>query len=105
MSRKQFLTYWYASAATVAVLVAVVAALLLAIIATAQSILTNAQHALAVAHEIVRNTMPIWDLEKTNTVTDKLKDGARAIEQHATQVADALAGPPAPAQPTLTGEE
>ena len=96
MSQKRFLTYWYASAATVAVIVAVVAALLLAIIATAQSILANAERALALAHEIVRNTLSIWDLEKTNKVTDQLKDGARAIEQHATQVADALAPPPAP---------
>lgn len=96
MSQKQFRTYWLAGTATVAVIVAVVAALLLAIIATAQSILANAQQALAIAHEIVRNTLSIWDLEKTNKVTDQLKDGARAIEQHATQVADALAPPPAP---------
>jgi hypothetical protein len=94
MSQKQFRTYWFAGAATVAVIVAVVAALLLAIIATAQSILANAQQALAVAHEIVRNTLSIWDLEQTNKVTDQLKGGAQAIEQHATQVADALAGPP-----------
>lgn len=93
MSQKQFRTYWFAGVATVTVIVAVVAALLLAIISTAQSILANAQQALAIAHDIVRNTLSIWDLEQTNKVTDQLKGGAQAIEQHATQVADALAGP------------
>ena len=98
MAEKQFRTYWYAGVALVGVIVAAVAVLLLAIIATARSILDNALRALSVANEIVTNTRPIWDIEKTITVTDQLMDGARAIEQHATQVADALDGPPAPAQ-------
>ncbi len=98
MSDKQFVRYWYTGIAIAATIVAAVAALLIAIIATARSILTNARRALALANEIVANTRPIWQLEQTNAVASQLLDGARAIERHATEVADALEAP-APASP------
>ena len=93
MTEKQFVSYWYTGLGIAAGVVVAVAALLLAIIATARSILTNAQRAIAVANEIVANTQPIWELEQTNAVATQLLDGAEAIEQHATEVADALETP------------
>jgi hypothetical protein len=82
---------WWAVGFTVAgAVVAIVAALLLAIIATARSILANAERIIGVANEIVENTRPIWQLERTNAVAVELLDGARAIEEHGLAIADAL---------------
>ncbi len=98
MSEKQFLRRWYAGLAAVVVVVVAVAALLLAIIGTARSILKHAERALKVANEILANTRPIWELEKTNAVAVQLLEGAEAIEKHATEVADALDAPVAASQ-------
>jgi hypothetical protein len=94
MGEKQFFRNWYRGVAAAAAIVAAVAALLLVIIGTARGILANAQRALGIANEIVANTRPIWELERTNAVAAQLREGARAIEGHATEVADALAPPP-----------
>ena len=94
MGEKQFLRYWYTGVAVAVAIVAAVAALLLTIIGTARGILGNARRALGIANEIVDNTRPIWELERTNAVAAQLLGGARAIEGHATDVADALAPPP-----------
>ncbi len=97
MTKGKFLGNWYLGMGIASLIVAVVAALLLAIIGTARSILKNVTHALGVAKEIVSNTQPIWGLETTNAVAAQLLEGARAIEQHATQIADVLEAPaPAP---------
>ena len=97
MSSRKFLGNWYAGMVAGALVVGVVAALLLRIIATARSILSTARRALGVAEEIVTNTEPIWELDTTNAVAAQLLEGTKAIEQHATQVADALEEPqPAP---------
>ena len=90
MGEQQFLRRWHIGLAVAASIVTAVAALLLAIIGTARGILANAQRALGIANEIVANTRPIWELERTNAVAVQLLDGARAIEDHATEVADAL---------------
>ena len=76
--------------------VAAVATLLLVIIGTARSILHNAARALELANEIVANTRAIWELDTTNAVATQLLEGAQAIENHATELADALETP----QPT-----
>ena len=94
MSEQQFVRRWYAGLAAAVTVVAAVAALLLTIIGTARSILRHAERAVGIANEIVANTRPIWQLETTNRVAGQLLDGARAIERHATEVADAL-DPPA----------
>lgn len=86
----RFLTNWYRGLFIGGGVVAAVAALLLIIIGTARSILRNATRAIDVANEIVANTRPIWDLERTNAVATQLLEGAGAIEQHATEVAEAL---------------
>lgn len=94
MSEKEFRRYWFSGAAVIAVIVAAVATLLLAIIATARKILANAVQALGLAKEIVENTSPIWNLQQTNEVAGQLLEGAKAIESHATKLADALEAPP-----------
>jgi len=93
MTKKEFLRNWYSGMGIAALIVAVVAALLLLIIKTARDILGNATHALGVANEIVANTQPIWELDTTNAVAAQLLTGAKAIEKHATQIADALEAP------------
>ena len=93
MTDKQFRRYWYTGVAIAAGIVAAVAALLLAIIGTARSILNNATRALEIANEIVANTRPIWQLEQTNAVATQLLEGAEAIKEHATAVANAIEAP------------
>jgi hypothetical protein len=90
---RNFVGRWYIGMGIASAVVAVVAALLLAIISTARNILRNATRALGVAEGIVVSTEPIWQLELTNAVAGQLLDGARSIEQHATQIADALEAP------------
>ena len=97
MSEKQFLRGWYIGVAIAGTIVAAVAALLLTIIGVARSILNNATRALELANEIVANTKAIWELDTTNAVAAQLLEGATAIKDHATEVADALETPqPAP---------
>lgn len=91
MTERDRLLFWRLTLAAAAI-VGVVAGLLLAIIATARSILGNAGRALDTADEIVSTTRPIWQLEQTNVAASQLLATARAIEQHATEVADALEG-------------
>ncbi len=102
MSEKQFVRYWYTGVAVAVAVVVVVAALLLTIIGTARRILHHAGRALEVANEIVANTRPIWELERTNSVAVQLLEGAEAIEQHATEVADALDAPVVASQRGVT---
>ena len=90
MSDKQFLRRWYTGLGITVGVVVAVAALLLAIIGSARGILANARRALEVANEIVATTRPIWELDRTNSVAVELLEGAKAIEAHATEVADAL---------------
>lgn len=97
MSEKDFLKSWYTGLAIATGVVVAVAALLLTIIGVARSILHNGTRALDVANEIVTNTSPIWQLDQTNGAASYLLEGAQAIEQHATELADALDGRPSPA--------
>ena len=93
MTEKQFLRRWYTSLAAGVAVVVAVAGLLLTIIGTARSILRHAGRAIGLANEIVTNTRPIWELDRTNGVAVQLLEGAKAIEKHATEVADALDPP------------
>ncbi len=93
MTERTFLRYWRTGLGIAVAVVAAAAALLLAIIGTARSILHHAERALELANEIVANTRPIWQLEQTNAVAVQLQEGAQAIEEHATEVADALEAP------------
>jgi hypothetical protein len=100
MAEQQVINNWYIVWAVAAVIVVVVAMIAVMLIVTARRILANATRALKVANEIVANTRTIWELEKTNAVVTQLAEGAEAIVQHATQVADALEATEA-AKPTL----
>jgi hypothetical protein len=86
---------WRAGLGLAGVVVAAVAGLLLAIIAVARSIEANVARAKAAAEAIVRHTNAIWELDTTNRAAADLLETARAIERHATDVADAL-DPPQP---------
>jgi hypothetical protein len=86
---------WRVGLGLAGVVVGAVAGLLLAIIAVARSIEANVGRARAAAEAIVRNTDAIWALDKTNRAAAELLATARAIERHATEVADAL-DPPQP---------
>lgn len=84
---------WRIGLGLAGVVVGAVAGLLLAIIAVARSIEANVARAKAAAEAIVRNTNAIWELDKTNGAAADLLATARAIERHATEVADALDRP------------
>lgn len=87
---------WRTGLTVAGVVVGAVAALLLAIIAVARSIEGNVRRAKAAAEAIVRNTRAIWELDTTNKAAAELLETARAIERHATEVADALEAPRSP---------
>ncbi len=93
MTSKQFITYWYTGAAIAGAIVAVVAALLLAIIATARGIRSNAQRIQRVAEEVIATTRPIWNLGEINATAERLMEGVRAIETHASTLATNLEAP------------
>ncbi|MBA2598993.1 MAG: hypothetical protein H0V00_20420 [Chloroflexia bacterium] len=93
MTESDFLSRWYLGIGIAAAVVVVVAILVIAIILTARSILNTANQALGIANDIVVKTQPIWALETTNAVAVELLEGARAIEEHAGQVATALEAP------------
>lgn len=90
MDRRQSPGYWQTGAAVAGITVAAVAALLMAIIATARSIHGNAERILRVANEVAESTRPFWELGDTNFVADRLLEGARAMRQHAVEVAETL---------------
>ncbi|GAC1366209.1 MAG: hypothetical protein NVSMB42_26210 [Herpetosiphon sp.] len=91
MTDKEFRKAWYIGLGGGVAIVGAVATLLLVIIRTAQGILANATRALNVANEIVTTTKPIWGLGQTNVVAEQLLEGAQAIREHATELADAIA--------------
>jgi hypothetical protein len=93
MKTERFLGYWYRGAAIAGLVVGAVAALLLAIIATARSIQSNAERIISVAEEIVANTEGLWKLAETDTTASQILSGARSIEEHLSEVADALEAP------------
>src|SRR5207249_191067 len=69
--------FWMTVAAAVIV---VAAGLLLAIWLTARSIHAHALRALKAAEQIRRNTMPVWELQTTNEVAERLLTTVRTIE-------------------------
>jgi hypothetical protein len=95
MKTEQVLDYWRKWAAAVGVIIAAIATLLLAIIATARSIQFNAERIISVAEEIVANTQGLWKLADTDTAASQILSGAKSIEVHVSELADALEAPPA----------
>ena len=81
---------WLIGLAIVSAIVVIAAVLLILIWLAAKRILRLASVALEVVKEIQNNTNSIWELEKTNIVAGAIQDEAKAIENHATLVAEAL---------------
>lgn len=81
---------WLIGLAIVSTIVVIAAVLLIMIWLAAKRILRLARVALEVVKEIQNNTNSIWELEKTNLVAGSIKTEAKAIENHAMLVADAL---------------
>ena len=81
---------WLIGLVIVSAIVVIAAVLLIMIWLAAKRILRLARIALEVVKEIQNNTNSIWELEKTNAVAVSIQDEAKAIENHATLVAEAL---------------
>lgn len=76
--------------ATVVVLLA--AALLIAILVTARRILGEAVRALHAVEVIRKNTQPIWELQTTNEVAERILNTVEAIEAKGGALVSALDG-------------
>jgi Sec-independent protein translocase protein TatA len=81
---------WLIGLAIVSAIVVIAAVLLIIVWLAAKRILRLARIALEVVKEIQKNTNSIWELEKTNAVAGSIQDEAKAIEIHASLVAEAL---------------
>ena len=76
--------------ATVVVLLA--AGLLIAILITARRILTEAVRALRAVDVIRANTQPIWELQTTNEVAERILATVESIEHKGGALVSALEG-------------
>ena len=76
--------------ATVAVLLA--AGLLVTILLTARRILAEAVRALNAVDVIKQNTQPIWELQTTNDVAERILKTVESIEQKGGALVNALEG-------------
>lgn len=74
------------------VVVLLAAGLLVAILLTARQILAEAVRALKAAENIRRNTQPIWELQTTNTVAERILDTVESIERKGGALVGALEG-------------
>ncbi len=74
------------------VVVLLAAGLLVAILLTARRILAEAVRALNAAEDIRRNTQPIWDLQATNAVAERILDTVESIERKGGALVGALEG-------------
>ncbi len=90
MEDSELYNEWLIGLAIVSVIVLIAALLLILIWLAAKRILRLAGVALEVVKEIQNNTNSIWELEKTNAVAQSIQTEAKAIEDHATLVAEAL---------------
>lgn len=76
--------------ATVVVLLA--AGLLITILLTARRILAEAVRALNAVDVIKKNTQPIWELQTTNEVAERILKTVESIEQKGGALVNALEG-------------
>ena len=79
--------------ATVVVLLA--AGLLITILLTARRILAEAVRALTAVDVIKKNTQPIWELQTTNDVAERILKTVESIEQKGGALVSALEKQPA----------
>lgn len=81
MSDADLWAAWRVWMAVAVVIVLVAAGLLVTIWQLARSILLHAERALAAAEKIRRNTQPIWELQTSNDVAEKLLKTVESIEK------------------------
>lgn len=97
MTDSELLTRWSIGMAAAILVVLVVAVLLVLIIDQARGILAAAGRCLVAVRRIQGNVEPLWQLETTNQVAEKLVAGAQSIEGKARLLADTVeAHQPAP---------
>ena len=81
---------WWMWMAVAAAVIVIAATLLITIWLTARSIVAHATRALRAAEAIRVNTTPIWNLQTTNAVAERLRDTVRDIERKAGALVEAL---------------
>lgn len=90
MENETLFNEWLIGLALVSVIIVIAAVLLILVWLAAKRILRLAGAALEIVTNIKNNTLPIWELETTNKVAVDIQKEAKAIEEHATLVAEAL---------------
>lgn len=95
MSDAELWAAWRLWMLVAAAIVVVAAGLLIAILVTARRILADAGRALAAADTIRRQTQPIWELQATNEVAERILHTVQAIERKGGALAAAPEGQPA----------
>lgn len=90
MENTELYNEWLIGLAIVSAIVVIAAVLLFMIWLAAKRILRLTRVALEVVKVVQNNTNSIWELEKTNAVAQSIQTEAKAIEDHATLVAEAL---------------
>ena len=90
-------TLWWITLAIGAVVIVVVAALLIAIVVTANRVDRHAADIWAAGKDIARNTIQIWQIQKTNETAERILEtaqaiaaGAGSIDSRLVKLADAL---------------
>ncbi len=90
MSDAQLWAAWRLWLLSAVVIVVVAAGLLVAIWLTARSILGHAVRALEAAEKIRKNTLPIWELQTSNEVAERLLETVQSIEAKGGKLVAAL---------------
>ena len=90
MENEALFNEWLIGLVLVSVIIVIAAVLLILVFLAARRILRLAVVALKIVTQIKNNTNAIWELENTNKVAVDIKNEAKAIEEHATLVAEAL---------------
>ena len=93
MSDAELWAQWRLWMAVATVVVLLAAGLLVAILLTARRILSEALRALLAVDLICANTQPIWALQTTNEVAERILATVISIEQRGGALVSALEGP------------
>ena len=92
MSDAELWAQWRLWMAVATVVVLLAAGLLIAILLTARRILSEALRALRAVDVIRANTQPIWALQTTNEVAERILATVESIEQKGGALVSALEG-------------
>lgn len=90
MSDAELWAAWRLWIAVATVVVLLAAGLLITILLTARRILTEAVRALQAVETIRQHTQPIWELQTTNDVAQRILDTVESIEHQGGALAQAV---------------